>query len=486
MAAQATEKLARPTARLVREALYRRLFKGGTSERSVGGEINKWLKDSRRFKKWDVGKSVKDLRKRKLFNPALKLLETATRRGMNLTVSDQAIHLDLISKTKGIVAAEKYFMDLPEPSKNHLSYGALLNCYCKEKMTENAEALLEKMKELNFASSPMEYNSLMTLYSETGKPEKIPAVIQDMKANEVMPDVFSYNVWMRSLAAVGDIPGVERVLDEMKRDGRVGADWTTYSNLASIYVDAGMNDKAEKALKELENRMDLHCLPAFQYLITLYGRTGNLVEVYRVWRSLKLAFPKTVNLSYLNMIQVLVKLGDISGAENCFKEWEAGCSTYDIRLPNVLIGAYAKANRLRKAEAMRERARKRGAAPNTKTWEIFADYYLRTKQIDEVVKCIENAISASRKSVKVKWLPTKETVEAVMTYFEEQKDVDGAENFFEILKKVECVDSAVYESLIRTYFVAGKNSPAMRRRLKMENIEVAPEAEKLLDTVCSQ
>jgi len=173
------------------------------------------------------------------------------KRGMNQTVSDQAIHLDLVAKSRGIAAGENYFIDLPESSKNHLCYGALLNCYCKELMTEKAEALMEKMKELNLPLSSMPYNSLMTLYTKTGLPEKIPAIIQEMKASHIMLDSYTYNVWMRALAAVNDIAGVERVIDEMKRDGRVAGDWTTYSNLASIYVDAGLFEKAENALKEL-------------------------------------------------------------------------------------------------------------------------------------------------------------------------------------------------------------------------------------------
>jgi hypothetical protein len=51
------------------------------------------------------------------------------KRGMNQTVSDQAIHLDLVAKSRGIAAAENYFIGLPESSKNHLCYGAPLNCY---------------------------------------------------------------------------------------------------------------------------------------------------------------------------------------------------------------------------------------------------------------------------------------------------------------------------------------------------------------------
>lgn len=406
------------------------------------------------------------------------------KRGMNKTVSDQAIHLDLVAKARGIPAAEDYFKNLPESSKNHLSYGALLNCYCKELMTEEAEALLEKMKELNLPLTSMPYNSLMTLYSKTGKPEKIPAVIQEMKGCNIMLDSYSYNVWMRALAAVNDISGVERVVDEMKRDGRVASDWTTYSNLASIYVDAGMPEKAENALNELEKKNSHRDLSAFQFLITLYGRTGNLLEVHRVWRSLRLAFPKTANISYLNMVQVLVNLKDLPGAEKCFREWASRCSTYDIRVANVLIGAYAKEGMLEKAKELKEQARRRGAKPNAKTWEIFVDYYLKNTEYDLAVESVANAISIGRGDGG-KWIPSHETIKTLMEHFEQKKDVDGAEGFMEILKKAtESLGSEVFESLIRTYAAAGKKIPAMRHRLKMENVEVSEASKKLLEVIC--
>lgn len=416
----------------------------------------------------------------------LQLSETMAKRNMIKTVSDQAIHIDLVAKARGIVAAEKYFVDLPESTKNHLCYGALLNCYCKELMTDKAEGVVEKMKDLDFPLSSLSYNSLMTLYTKVGQPEKIPSIIQEMKSSNIMPDSYTYNVWMRALAAVNDISGVERVIDEMKRDGRVTGDWTTYSNLASIYVDANLFEKAEGALKELEKRNGYKDLSAYQFLITLYGKIGKVYEVYRVWRSLRLAFPKTANISYLNMIQVLVNLKDLPGAEKCFREWESSCTTYDIRVANVLIGTYAKLDMLEKAEELKERARRRGAKPNAKTWEIFLDYHLRNADFKLAVNCLSEAISIGRGNGE-KWVPSSETIGIMMKHYEQEKDVDGAEEFIEILKKsVESVGEEVFESLIRTYAAAGRTSAAMKRRLKMENVNVNEDAQKLLEAISEE
>ncbi|XP_027366893.1 pentatricopeptide repeat-containing protein At1g60770-like isoform X1 [Abrus precatorius] len=465
------------------EALYQKLFKDGSSQLSVCQNLNSFIKSGKRVYKWEVGDTLKKLRQRKLYKPALKLSETMAKRNMNKTVSDHAIHLDLLAKTRGIAAAENHFVDLPESAKNHLCYGALLNCYCKELMTEKAEGLMEKMKELSLPLSSIPYNSLMTLYTKAGQPEKIPSIIQEMKAGNIMLDAYTYNVWMRGLAAVNDISGVERVHDEMKRDGRVTGNWTPFSNLASIFVDAGLVDKAEVALKELEKRNAFKDLSAYQFLITLYGRTGNLYEVYRVWRSLRLAFPKTANISYLNMIQVLVKLKDLPGAEKCFREWESGSPTYDIRIANVLIRAYAKLDMLQKAEDLKERARRSGAKPNAKTWEIFLDYHLQKGDLKLAVDCLGKAISIGRGDGE-KWVPSSALIDNMMRNFEQEKDVNGAEEFLEILKKsVDSLGAKVFESLIRTYAAAGRTSSAMQRRLKMENVDVSEDTQKLLEAI---
>ncbi|XP_066376694.1 large ribosomal subunit protein mL101 (rPPR4)-like [Miscanthus floridulus] len=528
MATRVKDVARRSTKKYVEEALYRRLFRKGSTPQAVREEVDGFLDSRKRAFKWEVGVCIRRMRRNALYRPALKLSEVMARRGMNPTVSDQAICLDLVAKSRGIAAAEKYFLDLPETSKTHLTYGALLNSYCKELMTEKAESLMEKMKELNFAFTAMSFNSLMTMYTKVNQPEKVPSIIQDMKADDVLPDVFTYNVWMRALAALKDIPGVERVIEEMKRDGRVAPDWTTYSNLASIYVDAGLFEKAEAALKELEKRNTSNDVEAYQFLITLYGRTQNLVEVHRVWRSLKRNNPRMANMSYLNMIQVLANLKDLPAAEACFKEWEAQhihppktnakdptedkTSTadpesssnlpnnqsgktaqnlqpkhpkYDIRVANAMIKAYITEGMLDKAVAVKKRAKMGGGRLNAKTWEIFMEHYLRTGDLKMAHWCADRAMKKGHSSGRI-WVPPPAVTETLMSYFEENKDVDGAEQYVGALKKVQKdVGAPVFEPLVRTYAAAGKKFPGMWQRLKIENVEVGEETAQLLDSICA-
>lgn len=55
------------------EALYLKLFKDGGSELNVRQQLNQFIKSGKRVYKWEVGDTLKKLRQRKLYQPALKV-----------------------------------------------------------------------------------------------------------------------------------------------------------------------------------------------------------------------------------------------------------------------------------------------------------------------------------------------------------------------------------------------------------------------------
>lgn len=461
--------------------LFRNLTRLDNSNESAVKVIKDWVHEGHKLKKANVEKAIEKLRKYARYKHALEVSEWMDGSGgLRLALRDLSIRLDLIARVRGIDDAEKYFLDLPERAKNHKSYGALLNCYVREQLVEKAEGLLEKMKELDFVWNAVPYNNMMTLYLKTSQPEKVPLVIQEMKANDVVPDTFTYNIWMKSCAAMSGIGAVEKVFDEMKRDGRISADWTTYSNLATIYVDAGIVVKADSALKEMEKRMPQKELFAYNFLLNMYAGIHNLVEVHRVWEVIRQRFTKMTNTSYIWMLTSLVKLGDMQGAEKCFEEWESNGLSYDVRVPNVLIDAYITKGMIEKAESLLENALEKGGKPNYKTWEMFVGGYLENKQMDRAIETMKKAIS----QVKYReWQPAPEKVLAILKHFEELGDVDEAEDIFRSLRSVDHINTDTYNSLLRTYIQAGKSPSKVLRRMKLDKIDPDRETDHLLKQI---
>jgi pentatricopeptide repeat protein len=410
----------------------------------------------------------------------MQIMDWMEKKKIKYNSTDHALRLDLLSKTKGILAAEEYFNILPPTAKDRLTYGALLNCYCKELMEDKALALFKKMGELNFLSSDLAFNNLMSLYMRLNQPEKVPPLVQEMKQRSIPPSTFTYNIWMNSYASLNDMEGVERVM----REDESKCDWTKYSNLAAIYVKARLFEEAESALKKLEEVMKPPKREAYHYMISLYAGTNNLDEVNRVWNSLKSTFPKVNNMSYLAMLQALRRLqgGDsVDGLTKCYKEWESSCSSYDIRLANVAISVYLSHDMFKEASLVFDTAIKRCRGPFFAARESFMVYLLKTHQLDLALSHLEAAVSEAKDS---KWRPTPATAAAFLKYFEAEKDVDGAEKFCSVLKTFDCLTSNIYHLLLKTYIAAGKSAPKMRQRLKEDHIEISLDLEKLLERVC--
>lgn len=461
--------------------LYRRLSALGITGGTAGQALNEYIREGGMVKKYELERCIKELRKYGRYQHALQISEWMEMRDIGLTCRDYAIRLDLVSKVRGIAAAESYFSSLSKPAKNQFTYGALLNCYCKEKMTDKALALFEKMDEMNIASTTLVYNNLMSLYMRLGQPEKVPPSFEEMRQRNIPPNTFSFNILMQSYSCLNDMEGVERVFDEMMNGNEKVCDWTTYSNLAAVYVKAGLHEKAESALKKLEEKMGPANRLGYHYLISLYAGTSNSGEVFRVWNSLKTYFPTINNISYLVFLQALAKLNDVDGLRRCFEEWKSSCSSYDTRLANVAIRAYLKNDMLVEAESVFHEAIERSEGPCFWARNLFITFFLKQNQVDSALKFLKDAIADVKDN---EWHLIHVSLDKFLKYFEEKRDVDGAEELSRMVKMVNHLDSKFYHSLIHIYTAAGKPAPDMRKRMEEDGIEINSEMENLLQMVC--
>ncbi|KAA8545255.1 hypothetical protein F0562_020039 [Nyssa sinensis] len=446
-----------------KNSLYHRLLTLGGKDATVADTLDEWEKEGKPFKRVQIIGSVKLLRKAKKYQHAIQIYDWMENSENKMNDADRAIRIDLLSKTEGVDSAEKYFNSLEGSAKTKKTYGALLNCYCKEKMLDKAIEIFEKMRELNFLSA-LNYNNMMSLYLSVGQPEKVRLLLKEMEENNIVADLYTYNQLMNIYAALNDIDAVEGVLEKMKTN-KVKCDWFTYGNLATIYVNAGLIDKANAALQKLENMKNLHDWESFHTLITLYARVSNLSGVNRAWESLKSISPKPSTVSYVIMLLALSKLGDVGGLEKCFKEWESGCSTYDARVVNVILESHLNQNMIEEAESIYESMVKRGAGPNLRTLDLFTNFYLKRHQMDLALKYLEMGASKMKPEKKM-WFPTDETVSIFLKYFEEERDVDRAEKFCSIMKKIGRLDPKVSDSLLGTQIAAGQSEPQMHQQMK--------------------
>ncbi|XP_022961834.1 pentatricopeptide repeat-containing protein At5g27460 isoform X1 [Cucurbita moschata] len=334
---------------------------------------------------------VKKLCKPKRFERALEVLMLMeTQNKIRMSPADHALRLELTIKVHGLLKAEEHFNQLPNIASQKASSLLLLHGYVKEKNTEKAEAFMAKLKGLGLVVDPHLYNEMMKLYVATSQNEKVPLVIKDMKQNHILRNVLSYNLWMNACSELYGFRSVELVYEEMLSDKNVQVGWSTLSTLAKVYTQAGLVHKAFAALKAAEKKLSSGNRLGYFFLITLYATLNDKEGVLRVWTASKAVSDRPTCANYMCILLCLVKLGDLNEAEKIFKEWELDCRNYDIRVSNVLLGAYVRNGLLEKAESLHMHTLERGGTPNYKTWEILMEGCVRSQNLDRGINFLEN------------------------------------------------------------------------------------------------
>ncbi|GAB2212876.1 hypothetical protein Droror1_Dr00020875 [Drosera rotundifolia] len=362
------------TSRRARRSLYAKISPLGSPALSVRPELDCWIDKGKKVSVAELQRIVRDFRKRKRFSHALEVLEWMKERGiMDFSASEHAVKLDLIGKINGYVDAENYFQGLPDQDKTDKTYGALLNCYVRQRETEKSLSLFHKMREMGFASSTITYNDLMCLYTYTDRHDKVPEVLAEMKQNGVKPDNYSYRICINSFGVRSDIKGMEKILKEMEIQPHIAMDWNTYAVAAHIYIKASLTAKAIDALKKAEVRLDEEKDgESYNFLISLYSKLGNTDEVLRLWKLEKGACNRCINRDYINVLKALVRLGELEKARTILKEWEASCNSHDPRVPDVLIAAYWGNGLFEKAKEVIEELASKGKACSPK-WKSLVE-----------------------------------------------------------------------------------------------------------------
>ncbi|XP_028807908.1 pentatricopeptide repeat-containing protein At2g20710, mitochondrial-like [Neltuma alba] len=354
------------------DSLYLRISRSGDPNISMACLLDQWVEEGRPVKRSELHKIIKQLRKYRRFSHALQVSEWMSNEMNNqLPTADIAIQLDLKSKVHGLDEAERYFSSIPETSKVSKVYCALLNCYAEHGYVEKAEAIMQKIQQCS-SISVLTYNVMLSLYCRLGKYEELETLMEEMKEKRIC-DRYSYSIRLNAYAKTLDIEGMEKFLLQMEANG-AAVDWHTYALPAKAYIKAGLSEKALQMLKRSEHLINESSRTrriAYETLLNMYAAIGNKQEVYRVCSMCK-NLGRSRNSVYVSMIGSLLKLDDIDGAERILEEWESDNTCSDMRIPNMLIGAYCKKGLLDKAEALISRYLKLGMKPEGTTWAHFA------------------------------------------------------------------------------------------------------------------
>ncbi|CAI9104096.1 OLC1v1002709C2 [Oldenlandia corymbosa var. corymbosa] len=267
-----------------------------------------------------------------------------SREEYDITDSDHAIRIDLMTKVFGINAAERYFEGLPPSAKTAETYTALLHSYAACKLTERAEDLFERTKEANLSLSAVTYNELMTLYTSVGQLDKIPSIYEEMERQEVAPDLFTYNLLLSSSAASLNIDEVQRILEKMSGQSDPDESWLRYINLVKVYISSGQLVNSDcNSLVESEKSITQREWITYDFLVILYGGMGNKDKLDQIWKSLISTKQKMIGRNYACIIASYLMLGHSKDVKEILQQWKQSTTTeFDVSVCSRLLSAFGE------------------------------------------------------------------------------------------------------------------------------------------------
>ncbi|KDP41442.1 hypothetical protein JCGZ_15849 [Jatropha curcas] len=403
-------------------------------------------------------------------------------KGFRMSAADRAVRLELIMEVRGLKEAEEYFKLIPDSASKKAASLPLLHGYVKERDIVKAEALMMNLNGLGLIVSPHPFNEMMKLYMATSNYEKVPLVILEMKNNKIPLNILSYNLWMSSCGEASDVTKAEMVYKQMVNDENVEVGWSTLSTLANIYVKVGLVDKALSSLKNAERKLSTSNRLGYFFLITLYSSLKNNEGVWRLWEASKAVGGRITCSNYMCILSCLVKVGEFIKAEKVFMEWESNCWKYDIRVSNVLLGAYVRNGMINKAESLHLHTLERGGCPNYKTWEILMEGWVKSQKMDKAIIAMKEAFSMLK---YCDWRPSHGILMAIAEYLEKNRNLGDANCCIQVIHHFGVASLPLYKILLRMHLHARRAPFHILKMMEKDKIEMDDETSVLVQAFSS-
>ncbi|KAF4356686.1 pentatricopeptide repeat-containing protein At1g80270, mitochondrial [Cannabis sativa] len=428
---------------------------------SVTAALDKWVEEGNQIDRGEISLTMLSLRKLQMYGRALQFSEwlEASKR-VELIERDYSSHLDLIAKVHGPERAAKYIETIPISFRGELVYRTLLANYVQAGNVKRAEEVFNKMKDLEFPITTFSCNQLLLLYKRTDK-KKLADVLLLMEKENVKPSLFTFRLLIDTKGQMNDISGMEELLEKLKEQG-FEPDIGIKSIAAGHYAAAGLKEKAEAVLKDMERGNLSENRRVCGDLLRIYALLGQADQVERIWKFCE-SNPWTAEC--LAAIEAWGKLKKIKEAEAVFEKMLKNVKKPSSKHYTVLLKVYADHKMLTKGKDLIKRMADDGCNIGPQTWDALVKLYLDAGEIDKADSILHKA--SQNNQVK----PFFRTYMAVMDQYSKKGDVHNSEKIFHRMRQAGYMGRLrQFQALVRAYINAKAPAYGIRERMKADNI----------------
>ncbi|CAL9754213.1 unnamed protein product, partial [Musa acuminata subsp. burmannicoides] len=328
------------------------------------------------------------------------------------------------------------------------------------KALQKAEDVFNTIKALGVPISAFACNQLLLLYKWVDQ-KKIADVLVMMEKENVKPDLVTYRLLIDTKGRAYDISGMEQILDTMKAEG-VEPDLPTHAMVARHYVFAGLNEKAEATMREMEGDDIKENRAACRDLLRLYAALGKADDVERIW-NICMSNPRIGEC--LAAIEAWGKLGQVENAEEVFENMLKIRKKLSTKYYNTLLKVYANNKLVSKGKELAKRMSDNGCYIGPMTWDGLVKLYAKAGELEKADSIL---LKASKQNES---RPLFGSYMTVLGRYSARGDIHNAEKIFQRLRQIGyAVKLKPYQLLLRTYINAKSPAYGFRERMKADNI----------------
>ncbi|EXB24807.1 hypothetical protein L484_005186 [Morus notabilis] len=270
-------------------------------------------------------------------------------------------------------------------------YCPIIHGLCKEGRVDEAFRFLQDMVNHDVRPNVVICNSLIHGLLESGRCEQAMEFLETMTAWGISPNIVTYNTMLNALCKENRIKEALDLVEEMSNAG-LEPDCITYNCLISGFGRLGEWRKAMNLLHEMEYRGIRPNI--FTYNILLYGLSYSgewkvLSRLLDEMVSLKI-FPQTVTLN--GILDAYSERGNMNTAEKLFDEMIRRGLKPDTLTYNILIKGYCLLGEMDKASAVFEEMSLMGVQPDIFSYNVLVIGYINVDRVYAAQALLEDVI----------------------------------------------------------------------------------------------
>ncbi|KAI5061610.1 hypothetical protein GOP47_0024115 [Adiantum capillus-veneris] len=263
--------------------------------------------------------------------------------------------------------------------ENNIVLGnALIDMYAKCGALPKAQDLIERLPSRDVVS----WNALIGGYAREGQGEQALTCFEHMQHEGISPDAVTYICILKACATIGEIAKGEEIHDEIRKQGLLQNNMALATALLDMYAKCGALSKAQKLLKKLRFRN----VVSWNTLIAGYVQDGQGKQALDCLNLMQREGISPDAVTYLSILKACATIRAIEkGQEIHERIAKDGLLQDSTMLGNALVDMYAKCGALSKAQDVLQKLPSR----NVVSWSTLIEGYAQEGQGEQALHCFE-------------------------------------------------------------------------------------------------